>query len=122
MTEKSIFVQLHSKGIKQLDNLMKELAKDCLNNNYFKRRSVLRFDPSKMYVTKNLNDGNWYRIQIVKIESDNQAQVLCIDVGTTLTVMRSNLVLLEDLSDILTLYPKQVMIETMIKLCLKFHV
>ncbi|OXU29931.1 hypothetical protein TSAR_011134 [Trichomalopsis sarcophagae] len=107
VSDKAIFVQLKSTGLELFNNLMDRLTIDCLNKSHFKLKPVSRFDPTKIYLTENPEDKKWYRAKITRIINENEAQVMCIDVGNAIQVKKDKLVLLEELSDLLTLYPKQ---------------
>lgn len=84
------------------------LSKEFLNNKYYKLHHVSVIDAEKMYVIKNLEDKNWYRVKIVKIWDENTAEIEFIDFGKSGIVKRKNLVLLENLSKFLINYPAQV--------------
>ncbi|XP_011505698.1 PREDICTED: tudor domain-containing protein 7B [Ceratosolen solmsi marchali] len=107
INEKAVFIQLKSEGLTYLKMLMNELTKEYLNNPSFKAKPILQFDKTKLYLVKSTEDNNWYRVKITKIENDIKIQVFCIDEGNTLAVKKTSLILLEDISDLLAVYPNQ---------------
>lgn len=87
---------------------MCDLNVKFLNNTNYKLKLVSTFDLEKVYITKIQEKNSWYRVKIVNIINENEADVILIDVGNITTIRKENLVLLEDLSRVLVKYPNQV--------------
>ncbi|XP_023247263.1 uncharacterized protein LOC111643511 [Copidosoma floridanum] len=107
VTADAVYVQLASKGKKQLDELIKNVAKEFLDNVYFKPRPVLSLNPSKLYMAKSVADKLWHRVKLIEIINDNEARAFCVDEGNEMTVKKTELVSLEDLPELLSLFPHQ---------------
>lgn len=84
------------------------LSIEYLNNKYYKLHYTSVIDPEKLYVVKNSEDDNWYRVKVIQVWNENKAKVEFIDFGNSKDIYKENLVLLENLSKFLIKYPKQV--------------
>ena len=107
-SENGIFIQIPSKSLQYFKLLMKELDKNYLHDENFKRQTVVRFDNNKTYLVKNTLNEKWYRAKILQFKNDKEIKVSLIDVGSTIHVNREDFILLEKLSSILVKYPEQV--------------
>ncbi|OXU29932.1 hypothetical protein TSAR_011135 [Trichomalopsis sarcophagae] len=107
ISQEQINMQIESKGLVYLHALMNDLTNNYLNNSDYKHKLISEFDLTKLYVTKSHRDNNWYRVKVIEIKNEFEALVKFVDVGDTSLVRRRNLILLENLSKLLALYPEQ---------------
>ncbi|XP_008214717.1 tudor domain-containing protein 7-like [Nasonia vitripennis] len=107
VSQEQIYMQIELKGLVYLHALMNDLTNNYLNNSDYKHKLVSKFDLTKLYVTKSPRDNNWYRVKVIEIKNEFEALVKFVDIGDTLLVRRRNLILLENLSKLLALYPEQ---------------
>lgn len=105
-----VYLHVKSESMRHLINLMNKLIQSGLTKEDVQRSEPKSISTDKVYLARCFEDGNWYRGVVTSVEPNNKIKVFLIDMGKTIVIdKKSHLLVLDQLSEVLTKYPHQAL-------------